>query len=67
MAAPLRARQKQKVIIEFFVVEGETFLRIHNRIKNVYKNNPIDYSNAKRWVQRFKKVLKTMKRWVKSA
>ena len=67
MAAPLEARQKQRAVIEFLVAEGETSLKIHNRLKNVYKDNTIDYSNVKRWVQRFKKVLKTMKRWVKPA
>ena len=62
MAAPFEARQKQRAVIEFLVAEGETSLKIHNRLKNVYKDNTIDYSNVKRWVQRFKKVLKTMKR-----
>ena len=55
MAAPLEARQKQRAVIEFLVAEGETPLRIHNRLKNVYMDNSIDYSNVKRWVQRFKK------------
>ena len=55
MAAPFEARQKQRAVIEFLVAEGETSLKIHNRLKNVYKDNIIDYSNVKRWVQRFKK------------
>ena len=55
MAAPLEARQKQRAVIEFLVAEGETSLRIHNRLRNVYKDNTIDYNNVKRWVQRFKK------------
>ena len=55
MAAPLEACQKQRAVIEFLVAEGETPLRIHNWLKNVYKDNTIDYSNVKRWVQRFKK------------
>ena len=55
MAAPLEARQKQRAVIEFLVAEGETPLRIHNWLKNVYKDNTIDYSNVKKWVQRFKK------------
>ena len=55
MAAPLEARRKQRAVIEFLVAEGETPLRIHNRLKNVYKDNTIDYSNVKTWVQRFKK------------
>ena len=55
MAAPLEACQKQRAVIEFIVAEGETSLKIDNRLKNVYKNNTIDYSNVKRWVQRFKK------------
>ena len=67
MAAPLEARQKQRTVIKFLVAEGETSLKIHNRLKNVYKDNTIDSSNVKRWVQQFRKVLKTMKRWVKPA
>ena len=55
MAAPFEARQKQRAVIEFLVAEGETSLKIHNRLRNVYKDNTIDYSNVKRWVQRFKK------------
>ena len=55
MAAPLEAHQKQRALIKFLVAEGETPLIIHNRLKNVYKDNTIDYSNVKRWVQQFKK------------
>ena len=55
MAAPLDARQKQRAVIEFLVAEEDTSLKIHNQLKNVYKDNNIDYSNVKRWVQRFKK------------
>ena len=55
MAASLEARQKQRAVIEFLVAEGETSLKIHNRLKNVYKDNTIDSSNVKRWVQRFEK------------
>ena len=54
MAAPLEARQKQRAVIEFLIAEGETPLRIHNRLKNVYKDNTIDNSNPKRCVQQFK-------------
>ena len=55
MAAPFEAHQKQRAVTEFLVAEGETSLKIHNRLKNVYKDNTIDYSDVKRWVQRFKK------------
>ena len=55
MAAPFEARQKQRAVIEFLVAERETSLKIHNGLKNIYKHNTIDYSNVKRWVQRFKK------------
>ena len=55
MAATFEARQKQRAVIEFLVAEGETSLKIHNRMKNVYKDNTIDSSNVKRWIQRFKK------------
>ena len=47
MAASFEARQKQRAVIEFLVAEGETSLKIHNRLKNVYKDNTIDYSNVK--------------------
>ena len=65
MTAPLEARQKQRAVIEFLVAEGKTSLRIHDRLKNVYKDNTIDYSYVKRWVQQLRKVLKIIKRWVK--
>ena len=55
MAAPFEACQKQRAVIEFLVAEEETSLKIHNWLKNVYKDNTIDYSNVKRWVQQFKK------------
>ena len=55
MAALFEAHQKQRAVIEFLVAEGETSLKIHNQMKNVYKDNTIDYSNVTRWVQRFKK------------
>ena len=45
VAAPLEACQKQRAVTEFVVAEGETPLRIHNRLKNVYKDNTMDYSN----------------------
>ncbi|XP_057693218.1 zinc finger protein 771-like isoform X2 [Corythoichthys intestinalis] len=48
------ARRKQRAVIEFLVAEGETPLRIQNRLENVYKDDTIDYSTVKRWVQRFK-------------
>ena len=48
MAAPFEARQKQRAVIEFLVVEKETSLKIHNWLKNVYKDNTIDYSNVKK-------------------
>ena len=48
MAAPLEACQKHRAVIEFLVAEGETPLRIHNSLKNVYKDNTIDkhFSNG---------------------
>jgi len=67
MAAPLEACQKQRAVIEFLVAEGEILLRIHNRLKNVYKDNTVDYSNVKDGYSGLKKVLETMKRWVKPA
>ena len=55
MAVPFEASQKQRAVIQFLVEEGETHLRIHNWLKNVYKDNTIDNSNVKRRVKRFKK------------
>ena len=54
MAAPLEVRQKQRIVIEFLVSEGESPLNISKRLDNVFKNDAIDYSTVKRWVQRFK-------------
>ena len=51
MAAPFEARQKQRAVIEFLVAEGETSLMINNRLKNVYKDNTIDYSSGSQTVR----------------
>ena len=51
MAALLEARKKKRAVIEFLVAEEETPLRIHKRLKNVYKNNTKDCSNVQTWVQ----------------
>ena len=55
MAAPLEACQKQRAVIEFLLAEEETPPRIHIRLKNVHKDNTIDYSNVKRRIQQLKK------------
>ena len=39
-------------MIEVLVFEGETPVNIHKRLKNVYMDNTLDYSNVRRWVQR---------------
>ena len=67
MTAPLETRQKQRAVIKFLVAEVETSQKIHNRLKNVYKDNTIDYSNVKRWVQRFKKSTKDHKEVCKAS
>uniref|UniRef100_A0A0L8HW53 Mos1 transposase HTH domain-containing protein n=1 Tax=Octopus bimaculoides TaxID=37653 RepID=A0A0L8HW53_OCTBM len=46
--------QKQRAVIEFLVAEGETPVNIHRRLKNVFEDNTLDYSNVCRWVRRLK-------------
>ena len=41
MAAHFEARQKQRSVIEFLVAEGETSLKIHNRLKNSTRIIPL--------------------------
>ena len=54
MSADVEVRQKQRTVIEFLVAEGEIPINIHRRMKNVYGDDTIDYSNVKRWVNRLK-------------
>ena len=51
MIAPKQFRQKQKVVIEFLLLEGETAQNIRGRLKQVYGDGMIDYSTTMRWVK----------------
>lgn len=45
MAASLKVCQKQRVVIAFIVVEGNS-QNIHQRLNNVYKDRTFDYSDV---------------------
>ena len=51
MIAPKQFWQKQIVVIEFLLSEGETAQNISRRLKKVYGDGAIDYSTATRWVK----------------
>ena len=50
--APKQSWQKQRVIIEFLLLEEETTQNISRRLKQVYGDGAIDYSTVTRWVKR---------------
>ena len=52
MIVPKPSRQKQRVVIEFLLSEGETAQNISRRLKQVYADGAIDYSTVTRWVKR---------------
>ena len=52
MIAPKQSRQKQRVVIEFLLSEGETTQNISRRLKQLYSDGAIDYSTVTRWVKR---------------
>ena len=52
MAAPMDVRLRQRAVIEFLVLEGETMANIHRRLQNVYKDLTLDFSSVYRWVRR---------------
>ena len=54
MATHADVCKKQRAVIEFLVLEGESAAAIHNRLKNVYGDKTIDVSNVRRWVRRIK-------------
>ena len=47
-----QSRQKQRVVIEFLLLEGKTALNISRRPKQVYSGNVVDYSTVTRRVKR---------------
>ena len=51
MIAPKQSRQKQKVVIEFLLSEGETAQNISRRLKQMYGDGAIDYSIVTRWMK----------------
>ena len=53
MIAPKQSRQKQRVVIEFLLSEGDTAAQnISRRLKQVYGDGAIHYSTVTRWVKR---------------
>ena len=50
MIFPKQSRQKQRVVIEFLLSEGEAAQNISRRLKQVY-SDVIDYSTVTRWVK----------------
>ena len=50
MADDVRIRQGS--VIEFLNAEGETPIRIHERLNNVYGDATVDVSTVRRWVRR---------------
>ena len=44
--------QKQRVVDEFLLSEGETAQNISRRLKQVYGDGAIDYSTVTRWLKR---------------
>ena len=51
MIAPKQSWQKQRVVIEFLLSEGETAQNISRRLKQVYGDGVMDYSTVTRWVK----------------
>ncbi|XP_073526621.1 uncharacterized protein [Phyllobates terribilis] len=50
--ADIDVRIRQRSVIEFLHAEGETPIRIHERLKNVYGDATVDVSTVRRWVRR---------------
>ena len=51
MISPKQSQQKQRVVIEFLLSEGETAQNMSRRLKQVYGDGTIDYSTVMRWVK----------------
>ena len=51
MIVPKQSWQKQRVVIEFLLSEGETVQNISRRLKQVYGDGAIDCSTMTRWVK----------------
>lgn len=50
--ADIDVRIRQRSVIEFLNAEGETPIRIHERLKNVYGDATVDVSTVRRWIRR---------------
>ena len=51
MIAPVQSQQKQRVVIEFLLLERETAQNTCRTLKQVYGDSVIDYSTVMRWVK----------------
>ena len=51
MIATNQSQQKQRVVTEFLLSNGETARNISRRLKQVYGDGAIDYSTVTRWVK----------------
>ena len=54
ITSSFNVRQKQRAVIEFLVLEGESLINIFQRLEKVYGNAAIGYSAVKKWVARIK-------------
>ena len=55
---PKQSRQKQRVVIEFLLSEGETAQKISRRLKQVYGDGAIDYSRVSQTFLFYDSILK---------
>jgi len=46
--------RKQRAVIEFLFMEGESAANIHRRLVNVYGEDSLDVSTVRRWIRRIK-------------
>ena len=54
MTLSLDIRQKQRAVIKFFALEGESPTNIFKRLEKVYGDAVHGYSTVKKWVSRIK-------------
>ena len=51
MIVPKQSQQKQRVVVEFLLLDRETTSNISRSLKKVYGDVVIDYSTVTRWVK----------------
>ena len=51
IVAAKHSRQKQRVVIELLLSNGETALDISRRLKQVYGDDAVDNSTVTRWIK----------------